>query len=60
MTPYEIARYSECLPSDTQRAHFAAFALRAPSDVVRNFIRYQLQMKHLGFAPRAWPTRKEY
>ena len=60
MTPYEIARYSECLPSDADREHFAVFALRAPADAVRGFIRYQLQMRHRGFAPRARPPRYEF
>lgn len=57
MHRYEIAQYADLLPPE-RRDDFAAFALRNPSDRVRSFMRYQLQMTHQGFAPRAAPGRE--
>ena len=56
MTSYEIADYAKILPED-QRDRFARFARSKDYEQVRNFVRYQLQMRHRGFTPKAAPGR---
>lgn len=54
MKNYEMASYANLLPAE-ERDRFAGFALRAGADRVRNFVRYQLQMRRRGFTPVAAP-----
>ena len=54
MKSYEMASYADLLPAE-KRDRFAGFALRAGADRVRNFVRYQLQMRQRGFTPVAAP-----
>ena len=56
MNSYEIAGYAKSLPED-QRDSFARYALRTPLDRVRNFVRYQMQMRRQGFTPLATPKQ---
>jgi len=56
MNKYEMASYANLLPTE-ERDRFAGFALRASADRVRNFVRYQLQMRRQGFTPVAAPKQ---
>lgn len=56
MKNYEMASYANLLPAD-ERDRFAGFALRAGAERVRNFVRYQMQMRQRGFTPVAAPKQ---
>lgn len=54
MKRFEIAAYADLLPTE-QRDRFARFAQLSCTVRVRDFVRYQMQMRHRGFEPAAAP-----
>ena len=54
MSRFFFASYADILPAE-QRDRFAHYVQAHSHERVRDFVRYQLQMRHRGFEPAAAP-----